>query len=263
MPSELLLTESANLAAVFDVMDTGLIVLDQDLRVTAWNQWMAAASGVTAAQALDRQLPEIFAARPNQRLLAVIADALSCGTSGILVHSLHGQLFDLKTRAGRKLLHNISVRPIGSDPSSCVIQVTDVTVVSERDRVLRERQNAKYDAVVDSAHDPILTLDVNGIIQLANPATVKEFGYASSALIDHPVSVLFGEQPGWQAAWRILSDGGRLGRPVELAVRRRDGSTSFVEVSASSWASDSRVFITAILRDVNERRRAETRAAQP
>jgi PAS domain S-box-containing protein len=254
-----MLTEDlqADLPAVFDAVDIGLIVLDGQKRVTAWNQWMEAASGVAAAKALSRTLPEIFPYMPNRRLLAVIDDALAFGTSGILGHSLHGQLFDLKTRTGKKLLHNVAVRSIGAPPPSCLIQVLDVTVVTERDRLLRERQNARYDAVVASAPDPILTLDINGVIQLANPAAVKEFGYDSAALIDHPISVLFGDQPEWQAAWETLSAGGKLTRPVELAVRRKDGSTSYVEVSASTWASDSRGFTTAILRDVNERRRAE------
>jgi signal transduction histidine kinase len=44
---------------------------------------------------------------------------------------------------------------------------------------------------------------------------------------------------------------------VEITARRKDGSASFLEVSASRWQSEARVFVTAILRDVNERRAAE------
>jgi PAS domain-containing protein len=47
--------------------------------------------------------------------------------------------------------------------------VVDVTVMAGRERVLRERQNARYDAVVGSAPDAILTLDADGKIQSANP----------------------------------------------------------------------------------------------
>jgi PAS domain S-box-containing protein len=262
-----MLPELQDLSAVFDVVDVGLIVLDGGARVIAWNQWMSAASGIAATATLGRSIEEIFSAAANPRLLAVIADALTVGTSGFLVHSLHGQLFDLKTRTGKKLLHNVAVRsidgtphggaPHGDAPLNCLIQIFDVTVVTERDRLLRERQNARYDAVVNSAPDPIITLDVDGLIQLANPAAVREFGYPATALIDHPISVLFGDQPDWQSAWQTLSAGGRLTRPVELVVQRKDGSTSYVEVSASNWASDARIFTTAILRDVNERRRAE------
>src|SRR6185312_16821362 len=38
---------------------------------------------------------------------------------------------------------------------------------------------------------------------------------------------------------------------------RKDGSATCLEVSASGWESEKRIFVTAILRDVNERRAAE------
>jgi len=43
--------EFQSLTQVFDVIDIGLIVLDAEARIIAWNQWMEAASGVPAAQA--------------------------------------------------------------------------------------------------------------------------------------------------------------------------------------------------------------------
>ncbi len=46
-------------------------------------------------------------------------------------------------------------------------------------------------------------------------------------------------------------------QPVEVIGRRKDGSPSYLEVSLSRWRSDSRMFVTAILRDVNERRAVE------
>ncbi len=46
-------------------------------------------------------------------------------------------------------------------------------------------------------------------------------------------------------------------RPVQVVAQRRDGSSSFIEVSASRWRSDGRIFVTVILRDVSERRAAE------
>ncbi|HYF56197.1 MAG TPA: histidine kinase dimerization/phospho-acceptor domain-containing protein, partial [Salinarimonas sp.] len=48
--------------------------------------------------------------------------------------------------------------------------------------------------------------------------------------------------------------GEALHRPVEIIARRKDGVASHLEVSAAPWLSDTRVFVTAILRDVNERR---------
>ncbi len=142
-----------------------------------------------------------------------------------------------------------------------LIQVTDVTVATERDRVLRERQNARYDAVVQSAPDAILTLSSDGAIQMANPAAARQFGYDQATLTGLHVTVLLRDQSGrhddWDTVWTAVMRGTPLTRPVELMARRADGAPTWLEVSASGWESDRRLFVTAILRDVNERRAAE------
>jgi PAS domain S-box-containing protein len=147
---------------------------------------------------------------------------------------------------------------VGRQPAvQCLIQIANVTVAAERDRVLRERQNARYDAVVDSAPDVIFTLDAEDTIQLANPAAVRLFGYTSHELIGQPATILFRDHAVWNEILRAVLNGDSVRQPVEVIAVRKDGSPSYFEASLSRWASDSRVFITAILRDVNERRAAE------
>ena len=65
------------------------------------------------------------------------------------------------------------------------------------------------------------------------------------------------DREAWDAVWTTVARGEPLERPVELMARRKDGSATFLEVSASGWESDKRIFVTAILRDVNERRAVE------
>ncbi len=253
----MILPEHTALEGVFDAVDMGLIVLDQNALVLEWNAWMETASAIPAEAARHRSLEAIFPGAVNIRLAAAIEDALTAGTSSILSNSLHSMVFPLKTRAGRGLIHNVSVRPVNFTPARCVVQVVDVTIAVERDRMLRSRQNARYDAVVVTAPDAILTLDNKGVIQFANPAAARAFGYPAPELVDLPVSSLFVDQPGWRLAWTSLLAGNPLAHPIELIARRKDGSSSFVEMSASIWRSDARIFVTTILRDVNERHRTE------
>ena len=72
--------------------------------------------------------------------------------------------------------------------------------------MLRERQNARYDAVVASAPDAIVTFDAEGMIQLANPAAAAEFGRAAEEMIGQPVDRLL-DDPAWMAAWRSVLAG--------------------------------------------------------
>ena len=54
------LPETVALEGVFDAVDMGLIVLDQDARVLEWNAWMAAAAAIPAEAARHRPLEAIF-----------------------------------------------------------------------------------------------------------------------------------------------------------------------------------------------------------
>ena len=249
--------EAYEFDGVLDAIDAGLIVLSSDKRVRIWNEWMAVASGISAEAARDRHFDEIFPDLSNTRLATAVREALEFGISSVVSSSLHRALFPLRTRSGRPLIHNVTVRPLGGELPCCLVQVTDVTVATERETILRERQNARYHAVVDSAPDAIVTLDAEGTIQLANPAAANELGYSSQELVGKPVTMVFDDREAWAAAWTKLLSGIPLNPPFELMVRRKDGSVSFVEISAARWRSESRIFVTAILRNVNERRAAE------
>jgi PAS domain S-box-containing protein len=244
--------------AVFDDLDCGIIVLGADRRIVGWNAWLAAASGLEAAACIGKAVDELFPQLGRGRLASAIREALESGASSVMSHALHSAVFPLKTRNGGELIHNVSIRPLGDGaPPRALIQITDITAASHREQILRERQNARYNAVVESAPDAIFTLDAEGLIQLANPAAAREFGYEPDELVGRPVSVLFGGQVEWEIAWRSIIAGKPLARPIDVMARRKDGSPSYLEVSASRWSSEPQLFVTAILRDVNERRAAE------
>jgi PAS domain S-box-containing protein len=243
---------------LLDTLDTGVIVLDGMEQVVVWNLWIEAASGITAAAARGLRMEELFPGASLDRLRRAVADSLESGATSLITHVLHPLVLPLRTPAGQELWHNISVRAAGDEAAAlCVIQVFDVTAATRRERVLRERQNARYHAVVDSAPDVIVTLDDTGLIQLANPAASQGFGYAPGELVGRPVDVLFADQSEWDEMWAGLLSGQGRQRPVQIVARRKDGSPSHLEVSASRWISDGRSYITAILRDVNERHAAE------
>ena len=245
---------------VFDAIDAGLIVLDADRRVRRLERLDGHRDRHRRRQrAAGRPLDEIFPRARPPRLATAVADALELRRLQRVYPFAASGAVSAARRAGTSAgpqRHGPAARRRRRD---CLIQVTDVTVVAtERERVLRERQNARYDAVVDSAPDAILTLDAEGVIQLANPAAAREFGYAPEELIGQPITVLFEDARGVGRGLDARAGAASpLDRPIELMASRKDGSPSYLEVSAARWRSESRMFVTAILRDVNERRAAE------
>jgi PAS domain S-box-containing protein len=241
--------------AVLDAIDAGLMILNQDQRVVGWNAWMSSATNISSEQAAGKLLSEVFPGANLNRVSMSVNSALKTGVSSLITHALHAQIFPLKTRAGRDLLHDVTVSALGNHTENrCLIHIADVTMSVRRERYLRDRQNARYDAVVSNAPDVILTIDSDGAIRLINDVAVTQFGLAREELIGKPAVEMFSDQALWQRTWEQVLAEGKLSNPVELVAPHRDGSANYFEVSASRWQSDSRTFVTAILRDINERR---------
>jgi PAS domain S-box-containing protein len=245
--------------AVLDLLDTGIIILDDEYRVRIWNAWMERATGEMRAPLAGRSIWEVFAGLSDSRLRGAVDDALQAGASSILTHSLHAGLLPLRLPDGRPLLHNLIIRPLPSqDIRQCLIQVNDVTVTVNRERVLRERRDAKYRAVVDTAQDAIVTTDADGTLQWMNTAAERIFDFQPHEALGQDIGLLLSPEDCalWPRGHDVLAMDEAAIRPVELIGQRRDGTPLNLELSLARWWSEDRVFVTGILRDVTERRRA-------
>ena len=241
--------------SVLDAINGGIVVLDLSRRVVLWNGWMRAASGVTEDDARGKSLAEIFPQARLRRLSLAISVALTSNASTILTHALNPSLLPLETRGRRPLLHDITVSPVGrTGTEGCLIAITDVTAATRRVRYLREQQDARYDAVVASAPDAIITVDDEGIVRFANPAALLFFSRSGSELTGSDAALLFETQREWTSLWRGAMDANGSDQPKELIAALPGGEVRHFEGSASRWKSGARLFVTVILRDITERR---------
>jgi PAS domain S-box-containing protein len=249
------LSEQTREKSILGAINGGLILLDRNERVTCWNAWMESASGRFEAEALGKSLAEIFPGADLKRLPSAITAALASSASTLITNALSPHLLPLHNRSNQPLLHDLTVSPIGSQPvTACMIFVIDVTMATNRERYLRQQQNARYDAVVESAPDLIITIDHEGRIQFANPAAVSHLGYSAAELIGMEAANLFETKNEFVATWHSAIENPLSTRPRELIAYRKDGSHTYLEASASQWKTGSRFFVTVILRDINQRR---------
>jgi PAS domain S-box-containing protein len=241
-----------------DALDVGLIVLANDERILDWNAWLAQASGIAKAKAIGATLSDLLPQLSSPRFHGAVRQALDHGASSVLSHSLHPNLFPLRTMTGRALIHDVAIKAIGEHPQRrCIVQIFDVTRAAEREAVLRERHDARYAAVVDNAPDAILTIDDRALIQFANPAVLREFGYEPRELMGQPAAMLFHTGREVDRVWSAIGAGAPGQHSIAVVGKRKNGSLTHLEVTASTWTSRSRTFATIILRDVNERHAAE------
>lgn len=117
-------------------------------------------------------------------------------------------------------------------------------------------------SILENAVDGIITFNEEGRIELFNPAAERIFNYLQEEVIDHSVNELLSEEVTLDQDGRLIfvnemGDIERLGNPAEIYVRKRGGAALPIQIGLSKVALNGRVMITAIVRDISERRRAE------
>jgi PAS domain S-box-containing protein len=248
---------------VLEALEGGIIVLDGRRRVMSWNRWIARASGIAATEALGRDIAGLFPGLEASGLWTAIGDSLETGMSRLLTYSLNPTMLPLHYRDGRALLHSVAVRSLPDEASGdmlCLVQISDVTAVVERERLLRDRRDARHRAVVDTAAEAIVTTDADGTIRWINPAGERQFGYGSEELIGQSIGRLLGTDATTWVSLASLVDGGASEIvPVAMTGQHSDGSVADIELSLSRWESGGRSYVTGILRDVTARVRTERR----
>jgi len=118
-----------------------------------------------------------------------------------------------------------------------------------------------FEQLVSAAPDGIVVVDAEGLIRFVNAQLLQMLGYEANELLGRPVEMLVPEglraaHVRHRAAYRTAPRTRPMGSNVELVARRRDGTELPVEISLSLLRSGAGMLVTAILRDVSERRRA-------
>jgi len=137
-----------------------------------------------------------------------------------------------------------------------------VTLRRQAADVLRQMEE-KYRHLLENANDGILMVDDEGKIEFANHYLENMFGYSSGELRNQPYEMLIPDQklePSRKNHEAFLRQPEAPGISIgnELTGRRKDGTVFPVEISFSPVNVNSKVVVTAIIRDISERKEMET-----
>jgi len=154
---------------------------------------------------------------------------------------------------------DLIIKPL--EERELLARVERQVTVSKVRMALRESE-AKFRSVMESAIDAIISGDAEGLIRSWNSAATALFGFTEEEVLGRPIEVIIPERyrQQHQEGMRRVTSGGPshvIGKTVELAAIRKDGTEFPVELSLATWFLDDVRYYTGIIRDISERKQAE------
>jgi PAS domain S-box-containing protein len=251
------------LAAIVESSDDAIISKTLDGIITSWNSGAQRIFGYAADEAIGKPVTILI----PPELWHEETEILRRLRSGERVD--HYETTRLR-KDGRTIIVSLTISPI-QDASGAITGVSKIARdVTEHRRLLASEQLAraemlverKFHELIENAPDAILQVDSTGKITIANRTAELMFGYSPDEFIGMQVDTLVPQAArAGHAARRAVFEAAGVSRPMglglDLRALRKDGSEVPVEISLSPAQTENGVYVTAVIRDVTERKRAE------
>ncbi|HEX4005827.1 MAG TPA: PAS domain S-box protein [Acidobacteriaceae bacterium] len=243
-------------AKLLDQAYEPIIVRDHRDRVVYWNKGAERLYGWTTAEAKGRVTHELLQTTFPEPVEEIVQRLESDGHwEGEVVH---------RTRAGEKVsVLSRWIRELGVAQSH--VLETNVDLSERQQRLMLEEQSRlerRFRQLLEAAPDAIVEVSADGAIVLVNRVAEEMFGYQRDELLGRSVDSLVPDavrpdhhrhRDSYLGHPRTRS----MGSGLELHARRRDGTLFPVEISLSPIQTESGMHVTAVIRDVTERKRSE------
>ena len=211
--------------------------------------------GKSIVEAKNKQISVLFPRYLYKPLLEIFQ---KCKTEQVALESEILLEYKAKERWWRSIVSPIAGK---EDKKIRIIQ----TCVEITDKKLLEKKlnqsMKRFEAVVQSAYDGIITIDDNQNIKLINNAAREIFGYSIEEVIGKPLTKLIPQK--YRKKHGHYVDGFKKSmidsRPMQSrsSVRglRKDGNDFPIEVTISKIRIEENIEMTAVIRDISEKNR--------
>ncbi|WP_319541665.1 PAS domain S-box protein [uncultured Pseudodesulfovibrio sp.] len=154
--------------------------------------------------------------------------------------------------------HSVSLI-LGDDgqPLGIVNAIRDISARKKAEQVLQESEE-KFRRIFESIEEGYMVTDLNGIVQMVNPATCRLLGYEEKDLLGQNMGSLYSVKEERGRLRKLLIEKGSV-RGLQVQARRNGGSTIVVEANAHLIRNDmgDPIAMEGTFRDITDRIEAE------
>lgn len=208
-------------------------------------------TGLQVADILGRRVTEVIPGIEKTPLLEIYGDVVRTGQPATF------EFFS--KHLGRH--YSISAYKIENNRFAAIF--TDISEQKRMERTLRDNE-ATLRSITDAAREAIIMIDAEGAVTFWNPAATAILGYSLEEALGHnlhdliaPARMIEAHRNAF-AEFVKASSGESLGKTLELTAKRKDGREIPVELSISAVSRNGSRHAVGILRDITERKAAET-----
>ena len=228
------------LRAVLDASPFGVVALDESGKVRLWSRGTERLLGWTEQQVIGKALPS-----------EAELTRLPSEPAEMSLRRQDGEAVEVEVHAA-------------AWHEGTVVILTDIRSRRKAQREIFDltRAERRFRELLEAAPDAIIEIDREGRVILLNAVTEKMFGYGREELLGKSMDVLLPEHlRAGHGKHRANYWAHPVTRPmgIDLALlgQRNDGSTFPVEISLSPVHSEDGMRVTAVIRDITDRKQAE------
>ncbi|MFZ5571786.1 MAG: PAS domain S-box protein [Thermodesulfobacteriota bacterium] len=161
------------------------------------------------------------------------------------------------------VLVGIGVLMLGS-LLSAYLAFRGMSVMKENQRMMASLRHseAKFRGISSSAHDGIIMIDSNGLVNFWNPAAEKIFGYREDEIMGRDLHKLLASGNQYQKyasvikRFRADGTGDAIGKTIELLALHKEGKEIPIELSVSALSFENKWHAVGVVRDISEKKKA-------
>jgi|GEM_PF-479144 len=237
-----------------------IVSADPQMRVIIWNLGAEKMFGYTEKEMLAQSVLKII---PEKKLADGMNEfsQLSKGGASELSNKVVETIGLRKNGAEFPLEVSVSTRKTG-DVYIITVIMRDISVRKEAEEALKQSEE-KFRELINTSNDGITSADSNMKVILWNRGAEKMFGYTEKEMLGKSSLVIFPEaykepMTQWYAKLNTTGTSNETeNQYVEVVGIRKDGTEVPVELSVSTRTVGDDYIVTAIIRDISIRKKAQ------
>ncbi len=249
----------ARYRGLLEAAPDAMVVVNQGGEIVLLNVQAEKQFGYRRDELVGQQVTNIIPVGFAERL---IADGTRSAADALAQHIGTGIELTALRKDGSEFPIEIMLSPLESAEGILVTAaIRDITVRRAAAEHL-VRMEERYRGLLEAAPDAMVVVDKEGEIVLLNVQAEKQFGYRRDELLGQKVTNII--PLGF--AERLVADAQRseqdaleqeIGTGLELQALRKDGSEFPIEIMLSPLKSTEAMLVTAAIRDISARKKAE------